>query len=132
MYTITVNYMTVYISHASGFDYKKELYEPIRSSILDKQYNFILPHETSASLYNPKQLFTSKKCDLVIAECSYPSTGQGIELGWANIYKIPIVCIYREGKVFSNSLISVCDTFISYKDSRDMIGKIEEVVKKYV
>ena len=112
----------IYISHSTSFDFKKELYEPIRKSYLDKEYNFVLPHEDSEKLFNSKEYLRS--CDLVIAEVSYPSTGLGIELGWANLYKVPIVCIYKTGFKLSNSLKAVCNSFIEYTNSQDMISKI--------
>lgn len=77
--------MTIFISHSTGFDFKKELYQPIRKSPLNNRHTFILPHETSNMPYETKQFFASRNCDMIIAECSEPSTGQGIELGWANL-----------------------------------------------
>jgi hypothetical protein len=35
----------IYFAHSSGFDFKKDLYLPIRNSKLNSQYNFIFPHE---------------------------------------------------------------------------------------
>ena len=112
----------IYISHSTSFDFKKELYQPLKKAGLD--YSFIYPHEKSSKPYPVKKLFLSKKCNLVIAEVSFPSTGQGIELGWANIFKIPIICIYQEGKKYSNSLEKLTQKFIAYKDSKGLIQKL--------
>ena len=86
--------MKIYVSHSKNFDYKKELYEVLENTNL--KHEFILPHKDSDKSFNTKDLLMDKKCDLVLAEVSYPATGQGIELGWADVYKIPIVCIYKK------------------------------------
>lgn len=70
-----------------------------------------------------------KSCDLVIAEVSMPSTGQGIELGWANMLNIPIICIHEQGSKISRSLQYVAQEFIEYKGSEDMLRKIENYLK---
>ena len=123
--------MVIYISHSTKFDYKKELYFPIRSGFKDSSHLFILPHEEGEGLYNSKELFFSKKCDLVIAEVSYPSTGQGIELGWADSYDISVACIHKKTSEPSNSLTTVSKKFLSYVDKEDMLGDIETIIKAY-
>jgi hypothetical protein len=67
-----------------------------------------------------------KKCDLVLAEVSYPSTGQGIELGWANMYGVPILYFYKKGTKLSHSLRATSNTFIEYENEGDMISKLAE------
>lgn len=115
----------IYISHSSLVNYKDFLYNPIKSSNLIPNYKFIFPHERdSEDLFDTKKLFLSGKCKLVLAEVSTPSTGQGIELGWANDLHIPIVCIYRKGSTITSALKTVSNKFIEYDDSEDMIQKI--------
>ena len=63
-------------------------------------------------------------CDLFLAEASFPSTGLGIELGWANDLRIPIACIYQTGHKPSSSLKLICDDFIEYNDATDLINKL--------
>lgn len=121
--------MTIYISHSRNSDYKKELYSPLLDSLLSKEHLLILPHELSDDSYNTKDLFQSKKCDLIIAEVSYSATGQGIELGWADMLEIPIVCLYKEGIQVSQSLQAVSNQLLSYTNTEDMIKQIEEAVK---
>lgn len=119
--------MTIYFSHSKKFDYKKELYEPLRNSELAKHHRFIFPHDESDNPYGTKELFQNKNCDLVIAEVSFPATGQGIELGWADMLKIPIICIYKKDAKIADSLHVVCNMFMEYKNSDNMI---EELTKK--
>src|SRR3989339_720295 len=71
-----------------------------------------------------------KECVAVIAECSLPSTGQGIELGWASVYNIPIICIHEKGSKISSALHYVSDTFIEYSDKVEMIEKLQEYLDK--
>jgi hypothetical protein len=118
--------MKIYISHSTNFDFKKELYEPIKKN--NPEYNFIFPHKQNTKQHYLKKLFSSKKCNLIIADVSLPSTGQGIELGWANFYKIPIICIYKQGSNYSKSLTSISKRFIKYKNSEDLIKKIKNIL----
>ncbi len=73
-----------------------------------------------------------KHADLFIAETSYPSTGQGIELGWADSYGCPIVCIHKKGAGLSGSLQVVCKKFLEYKDVSDMMEKIVLLIRQGV
>lgn len=113
--------MKIYVSHSREFDFKEELYKPIRESDLDKNHEFFLPHEND-SYIDAKEII--KNSNLLLAEVSFPSTGQGIELGWADMLNIPIVCIHKEGSKISSSLKSITEKFFTYKDSSDLIVKI--------
>ena len=108
-------------------DYKTELYSPLRNSLLNSKYKFILPHETDEFI-NSKE--TIKHSDLVIAEVSFPATGQGIELGWADSFNIPIICLYKEEVKPSESLKVVTKTIIPYSDTTDLIKKIEVLLSQ--
>jgi hypothetical protein len=118
--------MKIYISHSTRFNFKKELYRPLKKAELD--CTFIFPHDKSGKQYPVKKLLSSKKCGLVIAEVSFPSTGQGIELGWANTFNIPIVCIYKEASDYSKALNLVAKKLIPYKNSKDLIEKIRKII----
>lgn len=123
--------MNIYVSHTSSFDYKTELYLPIMNSPLAKEHNFIYPHEHDPkSIFNSKGLFESGKCSLVLAEVSFQSTGHGIELGWASIHEIPVVCIYKNGYKISNSLKAITKEIIEYNSSEDMIMKLDLCFKR--
>ena len=118
--------MKIYISHSTNFDFKKDLYQPIKK--VGFNYDFIFPHDKNAKQHYLKKLFSSKKCNLIIADVSSPSTGQGIELGWANFYKIPIICIYKQGSNYSKSLTSISKKFIKYKDGEDLVKKLNKII----
>lgn len=87
---------------------------------------FILPHEKSSTPNNMREIICTS--DLVIAEVSFPSTGQGIELGWANISKVPIACIYQSGKNYSSSLKVITNKFVSYNNDKNLVKIIEKLV----
>ena len=92
--------MKIYIGHSREFDFQKELYTPIRESALSTLHEIILPHEKSEQPANtPERL---QQYDLFVAEVTFPSTGLGIELGWANLLRLPIICIYKKGARYSN------------------------------
>lgn len=119
--------LEIYIAHSKDFDYKTELYTPLRNSPLNSQYRFILPHETDEFI-NSKEII--RKSNLVIAEVSYSATGEGIELGWADSYQIPVFCLHREGTKPSGSLKVVTNTVVSYSDPVDMLRKIESFLSQ--
>lgn len=118
--------MKIYLSHSTNFNFQEDLYKFIKKENFYK--NFILPHEKGSKQYPAKKLFSLKKCDLVLAEISHPSTGQGIELGWANINKIPIICIYKKGTNYSKSLSVITKKFIEYNSGDDLIKKIKKIL----
>lgn len=120
--------MKIFVPHSSNFDFRNELYLPLRSSALNELHEFILPQENKREVITRELI---KECDMVLAEVSYPSTGQGIELGWASMLNAPIVCIYKEGLKYSPALRYVTDTFIDYKNPKDMIEKITEILKTF-
>lgn len=117
--------MKIYVAHSSSFDFKTELYTPLKNTSLFTEHTFFLPHDTDEFI-NTKEIIESS--DLVLAEVSYPSTGEGIELGWADSAGVKIVCIYKEGTTPSSSLKAVSTSLIAYRDSEDLLIKIKEAI----
>ena len=60
------------------------------------------------------ELIRSGTLTTVIAEVSYPSTGQGIELGWAYLEGIPIIGLYRMGMTPPAFLRAIAEDFLEY------------------
>lgn len=123
--------MKIYISHSRDFDFQNDLYQPLLESKLSKDHTLILPHLQSSSIFDSKSLIRNHDCDLVLAEVSFSSTGQGIELGWADDAKVPVACFYRAGAKVSGSLQAVTETFIEYKDQSDMINQLRKYLKRH-
>ena len=122
-----IDYMKIFVSHSNNYDFQNELYMPLRKSGLNEKNEIILPHENGQDVITKDII---KDCNLIVAEVSYPSTGQGIELGWANMLNIPIVCMHKEGIESSRSLRKITNDFIVYKDSNDMISKLSEYISE--
>jgi hypothetical protein len=118
--------MKIYVAHSTSFDFKTELYQVLRNSDLNTENEIVLPHEQSLELFNSKDYFD--QCDLVIAECSYHSTGMGIELGWANDRKVRIICVYKKDTKPSSSIQSITSEFIEYSTSAELVGKLKEII----
>ena len=119
--------MKIYLTHPTNFDFKKDLYQPLRQSELNANYEIVLPHEDGAAQFNSKEQMSD--FDLVVAEVSFPSTGQGIELGWADMAGVPIICMYKKGQKYSYALKTISEMFIEYTDSEDFIRKLTEQIE---
>ena len=113
--------MKIYLSHSSTVDYVSELYEPLKIS-LAQDHDIFFPHDSDKNGVNSKGVIPS--CELMLAEVSYASTGQGIEIGWANANNVPIVCFYRSGAKPSGSVRFISNRIFEYSSSEDMIEKI--------
>lgn len=116
--------MRIYIGHASSYDYKNELYLPLKNSTLAQQHELIFPHENSAAPISSHSIIAS--CGLLIAEVSQPSIGLGIELGWAYDAGCRILCLHKENTKPSSALTIICDDFISYKNPGSMIDTLKK------
>lgn len=123
----TIIMKTVYFGHARSFDYEKEWYEPIRNLVLESETEVLLPHDAEGESRSTKELF-EKGCDLFVAEVSYPSTGLGMELGYADVFHVPIVCFFKQGVRISNSLKRVTENFIEYSDTSDLQKKLQKIM----
>ena len=118
--------MKIYDAHSTSFDFEKEIYTPLRAM---SSFEFIFAHEHGKDiLFSSKELFQKKQCDLVLAEVSMPSTGLGIELGWANDAGIPIVCVHKDGYKTSQSLKTVTTDVIAYNGPDDLVAKLTEIL----
>ncbi len=114
--------MRIYISHSSAFDFKNKLYDPVKNSVLMNGNEILFPHESK--IKNTKDFIAS--CDVVIAEVSLQSTGQGIELGWADAFGIPILCVYEKGSTITTSLNFISNDITEYENANDLICKLIE------
>lgn len=113
-----------YLTHSTGFDYQNGLYQPLKHSDLWDKCQIILPHENPGETQNSK--IWIEKADLILAEVTYPSTGQGIELGWANSIGKSLICFHRTGTKPSRSLRFVCEKIFEYRDARELIEKLSK------
>ena len=115
--------MKIYVCHALFFDFQKELYEPLKEIV---GHEFVFPHDGGSDAHS-KDVIAS--CDLVIAEASFPSTGMGIELGWADAAGIPVYCVHRGDTKPSLALRHTAKSIVAYGDAEDLIVKLNEMLK---
>lgn len=118
--------MRIYVAHPTSLDYEKYIYIPLRSDSFLNQHELILPHEASSNIHSSREGY--KNVDLVIAECSQPSTGMGIELGWFFDDDKPIFCFYKNGMKPSSALEAVAKEIIEYSDSEDFVKKVRKTI----
>ncbi|HVT00973.1 MAG TPA: hypothetical protein VHE53_01925 [Patescibacteria group bacterium] len=118
--------MKIYVSHSRSFDFKIELYDVLKNSAINAE--FIFPHLESDEPFDVKSLFENKGCDLVLAEASYPGTGQGIELGWASMMDIPIISVCKSGSKISSSLKMISKEVVEYSSPEDLTTKLTKIL----
>jgi hypothetical protein len=118
--------MKIYVSHSREFNFEDELYKPLKSPAF-MEYDFFFPHENGKDVNTLDEV---KKSDLILAEVSFPSTGQGIECGWASMLNIPILCITKEGSKISGSLKHLTDKCIVYSNETDLVSKLTAFLNK--
>ena len=121
--------MRIYIAHPTSIDYKKEIYEPLRNDDFFLEHELVLPHEESVDIHNSREDY--KSYDVVIAECSEPSIGVGIELGWFYDEKKPIYCFVKSGLSPSGAVVSIVEEVIYYNNEQDFVEKIRAIINKY-
>ncbi|MBO7718359.1 hypothetical protein J6S37_02600 [Candidatus Saccharibacteria bacterium] len=118
----------IYLAHSTDMDYVNELYKPLEDSDISLRYDIILPHKASNTISNTREDYS--KVDIVIAECSKPSTGVGIELGWFYDDGKPIYCFIKSGLKLSNAALSIAKEVIEYKDGEDFVNKVKAIIEK--
>lgn len=118
--------MKIYVAHPSAMPFREELYKPLRASSLNTRAEIILPHEKNDLPYDSKiELQTTQ---WMIAEVSQPSTGVGIEIGWANLYNVPIIAIHKKGTPRSPSVEQLATQYIEYTNSEELIILLTKVI----
>jgi nucleoside 2-deoxyribosyltransferase len=117
--------MKIYIAHARSFDFQQDLYAPIQRSSLFHKHQFVLPHAGAGQVHTSSKGII-ESCDCLIAEVSHPSTGMGIEIGWAHAANIPVYAMYRRDCTPTNALAAVTKQLYPYDDVIDTLQKILE------
>lgn len=113
--------MKLFVAHASDFDFRAKLYEPLRQSPLNAEHEIILPQETGREAMT-RELIAG--CDALIIDVSRPSTGAGIEAGWASAAGVPIIAVYEIGSTVSNAITYVTPQVLSYESPADLVAKL--------
>lgn len=121
--------LKIYIAHSSEIDFINELYNPLKNCNELYKYELILPHERKQENNNNRIFY--KNLDMIIADVSRPSTGLGIELGWANDDNVKIYCIYKKGFKYSSSLKTVSNKFYEYSNKTELIKVIKKIISEH-
>lgn len=114
--------MQIYVGHSMNFDFQTELYEPLRDSVIANSNIFVFPHQRKDQRINSKGKLRNVDC--MIAEISYPSTGLGAELAWANQYGVPIIAVAKRELKISDSAQDLATSFDEYSNDEELIDKI--------
>ena len=120
--------MKIYIGHSTDLEYMEKLYEPLKDSSIGREHEMIFPHDLE-EFFNSRE-FLKKKCDLFVAEVSKPSTGLGIELGWADIFEVTVLSICQEGNEPSSALEAVTEDVTDYRSGKELVEIVENKVRK--
>lgn len=120
--------MKIYVGHSSSFDYKQDLYKPLKNSELSADHELIFPHENSEELFNSRE-FLREEADVMIAEVSNPSTGLGVELGWADQFDVSIICVCQKDSQPSSALKAVTDDVLVYENSSKLVKVLEKALQ---
>ena len=120
--------MNIIVTHASSFDYKTELYAPLERAVEGTGHELIFPHVWHEQRKSTKEFL--KDTGLVIGEVSSPSTGQGIEFGWADMLNVPILFLRKKGAKSSSALKYLHGEYIDYADSDDLAEKVRSYFGK--
>ena len=116
--------MKIYITHSSSFDYQNELYNVLKNSELYSTHEFYFPHD--GEVKNTKEEI--KNSDVILAHVSDPSTGQGIELGWAESFGKRIIVVSKEGTQISSSVRFLTKEIFSYDNPDEMIDVLKRIL----
>ncbi len=110
----------IYLGHTRDprLNYLDTFYQPLIAAL--HEHTLIMPHPNGAdAVINSCDVLP--KCDAMIAEVSYPSTGLGMELAWAKIVQVPILCLHHTTCTPSHSVLTHFSSIISYENTLDMV-----------
>jgi hypothetical protein len=119
--------LRVRVGHATGYDYEAQLYAVLRGLKLPTDATVSLPHAGGATGDCTKSFFAAG-CDLFIAEVSAPSTGLGMELAYADMHGVPVVCVHRSDCRPSSSVKMVSQTILGYESPEELARHVEALV----
>lgn len=119
---------TWFISHPSG----SPQHTPIFFHAIDKfastqrKVKIVFPHEGEEEVHLTKKAI--EEADLIVVEVSIPSTGSGIELGWASAAGKPIIAFHQGGTEVSPAVKYATHQIHIYITEEDIIEKLASLV----
>jgi len=115
--------LNIYAAHSSNIDFEK-YYQVLKDSELHTEHNIIYPHDETEEQFDSYTFFHTD-CDLIIAEVSAPSTGIGIELGWAYDADIPIIAIHSIDSKPTQAIFEVTKMVYEYDSDEELISTLK-------
>lgn len=119
--------MRIYVGHSRSFDFKTDLYAPLKELNLAGM-EFIFPHDEDEKYNSIERM---KSYDLMIAEVSFPSIGLGVEMGWAEVLGVPVVLVHKKGQIVSDSLRLEFKDFLYYSNGVELKEKLGQYLEKF-
>ena len=116
--------MKIYFAHPQTINYQ-ELYETFKQDSFFNSHELILPHDDKNHQNHTHDFY--KTINLMIVEVSKPSTGLGIELGWAFDDNVPIYCFYKNGTTPSDSIRATTNHLSPYQNPSDLCTQIKNI-----
>lgn len=122
--------MKIYIGHNKEINYQEDLYRPIMENkyYQNPNYTFFFPHRVDKNSQNDRTFYND--IDIFFAEVSYPSTGLGIELGYAVDSQVPIVLLIKKGVKPNTSAKTIATAILEYTSPEDLKEKVENYIDK--
>ncbi len=117
--------MNIFVAHASAFDYENKLYAPLRAFGDELGHEITLPHERGHQ-WDSREVI--KGCDAFILDASVPSTGAGIEAGWASAAGVPILVVHERGSRPSAVVEFIASEVIEYEGTEDLVAKLGQAL----
>lgn len=117
----------IYVSHSTKLNFKEELYLPLQKI---ENIEFVFPHNEQREPKSSKGVI--KECALLLAEVSIPSVSVGIEIGWADANRIPVIFLVKKGIHIPLSLGLVSDNIVEYDNLTEKISELEMSINKLI
>lgn len=86
----------------------------------------VFPHTTAEEVHLTKKAIET--CDRILVEISIPSTGSGIEMGWANAVGKPITAFHQGGSEHSPAVKFATEDIHVYITEDDIVEQLGKLV----
>lgn len=119
-----------FVSHPSGgMQHTPAFFNAINSFASSQQdIQIVFPHDRAEDVKLTKD--NIGLCELVLVEVSIPSTGSGIELGWANAAGKPIIAFNQGGSDPSPALKFVTSENHVYITEDNIVSVLRKLAEK--
>lgn len=120
---------TWFVSHPSGStQHTPTFFTAINEFVAaEENVQIIFPHDSEEGVKLTRDAID--KSDLVLVEVSIPSTGSGIELGWANAAGKPIIAFHQGGSEPSPALKFATQAMYVYVTEDDITKVLRDLIK---